>query len=61
MVQWTPHPCPPTYLTSKSPTLVGLKFSNVLIKLENADETLIQWFEYNRMKANTVRYNFIYN
>ena len=30
----------------------GLKFSNILIKLENASETLLAWFKDNRIKGN---------
>ena len=31
----------------------GLKFSNILIKLENASETLLAWFKDNRIKGNS--------
>ena len=39
----------------------GLKISNVLIKLENAAETVLQWFKDNRMKANPERYYLLIN
>ena len=39
----------------------GLKVSDVLIKLENAAETLLQWFKDNRMKANPDKYHLLIN
>ena len=39
----------------------GLKISDVLIKLENAAETLLQWFKDNRMKANPDKYHLLIN
>ena len=37
----------------------SLKISDVLIKLENAAETLLQWFKDNRMKANPDKYHLL--
>ena len=37
--------------------LCSLNIANVLIKLVNAAETLLQWFTDNRMKANPEKYN----
>ena len=34
---------------------------DVLIKLENAAETLLQWFKDNRMKANPDKYHLLKN
>ena len=39
----------------------GLKISDVLIKLENAVEILLQWFKDYRMKANPDNYHLIIN
>ena len=40
------------YAEDNTPYCTGLKISDVLIKSENAVETLLQWFKGNRMKAN---------
>ena len=37
----------------------GLKISDVLVKLEKAAETLLQWFKDNRTKANHDKYNLV--
>ena len=39
----------------------GLKISDALIKLKTAAETLLQWFVYNRMKANPDNYHLLIN
>ena len=39
----------------------SLKILDVLIKLENAAETRLQWFEDNRMKANPDKYHLLIN
>ena len=43
------------------PYCAGLKISDVLIKLENAAETLLQWFEHNRMKVHPDKYHLLIN
>ena len=43
------------------PYYTGLKISDILIKLENAAETLLQWFKDNRLKANTVKHHLLIN
>ena len=40
------------YADGRTLYCTGLKSSDVLIKLENAAERLLQWFKDNRMKAN---------
>ena len=49
------------YADDKTPYCTGLKISDVLIKLENAAETLLQWFKDNRMKANPDKYYLLKN
>ena len=44
-----------------TPYCIGLKILDVLIKLENAAETLLQWFKDNRMKANPDMYHLLIN
>ena len=44
-----------------TPYCTGLKILDVLIKLENAAETLLQWFKDNRMKANPDMYHLLIN
>ena len=39
----------------------SLKILDVLIKLENAAETRLQWFKDNRMKANPDKYHLLIN
>ena len=39
----------------------GLKIWDALIKLKTAAETLLQWFRYNRMKANPDSYHLLIN
>ena len=49
------------YASHSTPYCTGLKISEVLIKLENAAETLLQWFKDNRMKANHDKYHLLIN
>ena len=49
------------YMDENNPYCTGLNISNVLIKLENAAETLLQWFKDNRIKANPDKYNLFIN
>ena len=49
------------YVEGSTPYCNGSKFSNVLIKLENAAETLLKWFKDNRMKANPDKYPLLIN
>ena len=49
------------YADDNTPYCAGLKISDVLIKLENAAETLLQWFKDNRMKANPNKYHLLIN
>ena len=49
------------YVDNSTPYCTGLKISNVLIKLENASQTQLQWFRDNRMKANPDKYNLLVN
>ena len=39
------------YANDNTPCCTGLKILDVLIKLDNAAETLLQWFKDNRMKG----------
>ena len=49
------------YADDNTPYCTGLKFSDVLIKLENAAQTLLQWFKDNRTKANPGKYHLLIN
>ena len=49
------------YADYNTPYCTGLKISNVLIKLDNAAETLLQWFKDNRMKVNPDKYHLLIN
>ena len=49
------------YADGNTPYCTGLKTSDVLIKLENAAETLSQWFKDNRVKANLEKYHLLIN
>ena len=49
------------YADDNTPYCTGLKISDVLIKLENTAETLLQWFKVNRMKANPDKYHLLIN
>ena len=49
------------YADDNTPYCTGLKASDVLIKLENAAETLPQWFKDNRMKGNPDKYHLLIN
>ena len=44
-----------------SPYCTGLKILDVVVKLENEAETLLQWFECNRMKASPEKYHLLIN
>ena len=44
-----------------TPYCTGLKFSDVVIKLENAVAKLLQWFKDNRMKVNRDKHHFLIN
>ena len=49
------------YPDDNTPYCTGLKISDVLVKLENAAETLLQWFKDNGMKANPYKYHLLIN
>ena len=49
------------YADDNTPYCTGLKISDVLIKLENTAETLLQWFKDNRMKVNPDKYHLFIN
>ena len=49
------------YADDNASYCTGLKISDVLTKLENAAETLLQWFKDNRMKANSDKYHLLIN
>ena len=49
------------YSDDNTPYCTGLKISDVLIKLENAAETLLQWIKDNRMKAKPDNYHLLIN
>ena len=49
------------YADGNNPYCTGLEISDVLIKLENATETLFQWFKDNRIKANLDKYHLLIN
>ena len=49
------------YASNNTPYCIGLKILDILIKLENAAETLLQWFKDNRMKANPVKCHLLIN
>ena len=49
------------YADDSTPYCTELKISDVLIKLESAAETLLQWFKDNRMKANPDKYHLLIN
>ena len=49
------------YADDNTPYCTGLKIPDALIKLENAVETLLQWFEDNRMKANPDKHYLLIN
>ena len=49
------------YTDYNTPYCTVLKISNVLIKLENAAEALLQWFKDDRMKTNPDKYNLLLN
>ena len=49
------------YADDNTPYWTVLKISNVLIKLENAAEALLQWFKDDRMKTNPDKYRLLLN
>ena len=49
------------WLEDNTSHCTGFKISDVLIKLENAAETLLQWLKDNRMKANPDKYHLLIN
>ena len=49
------------YSDDNTPYCTGLKISDILIKLENAAETLLQWIKDNRMKAKPDNYHLLIN
>ena len=49
------------YADNNTPYCTGLKISDVLIKLESAAKTLLQWFKDNRMKANPGKFHLLIN
>ena len=49
------------YADDNIPYYTGLKISNILIKLKNAVDTLLQWFKDNRMKVNPDKYHLLIN
>ena len=49
------------YADDNTPYCTVLTISDILFKLENAGETLLQWFKDNRMKANLDKYNWLIN
>ena len=49
------------YADDNTPYCTGLKISDVLIKSENAAETLLQWFKDNRMNTNPDKYHLLIN
>ena len=49
------------YADDNTPYCTGLKISNVLIKLQNAGETLLQSFKNNRIKTNPDKYHLLIN
>ena len=49
------------YADNNVPYCTGLKTSDVLIKLENAAKTLLQWVKDNRMKVDPDKYHLFIN
>ena len=49
------------YVDDNTPYLTGLKISDILIKLENAAETLLRWFKDNRIKVKPDKYHLLIN
>ena len=49
------------YADGNTSYCTSLKISDVLIKLENAAGTLLQWFKGNRVKANPEKYHLLIN
>ena len=55
------HDIPVAKYVDNTPYCTGLKISDVLIKLENAVETLLQWLKDNRMKTNPDKNHLLIN
>ena len=49
------------YAEDNTPYCTDFKIFDVIMKLENAAETLLQWFKDNRMKANPDKYHLLIN
>ena len=49
------------YADDNTTFCTGLQISDVVIKLENVAETLLQWFKDNRIKANPDKYHLLLN
>ena len=49
------------YADDNTPYCTSLNILDVVIKLENATEKLLQWFKDNRMKANPDKYHLLIN
>ena len=49
------------YAGDSTPYCTDFKISEILIKLEDAAETLFQWFKDNRMKVNPDKYQLLIN
>ena len=48
-----------SYVDGNTPYFVGDNLNDVILKLQNASETLFKRFNYNQMKANPVKCHFI--
>ena len=48
-----------SYADDNTPFIVGEDISDVIFKLQNASETIFQWFYDNQMKANPDKWHFI--
>ena len=49
------------YTDDNTSYCTGLKISNVIIKVESAVETLLQWFKNTWMKVNSDKYHLLLN
>ena len=49
------------YAEGNTPYSTGFKISNVLVKLGNVAERLLQWFKDKRMKVNPGKYHLLIN
>ena len=59
LFNWPFRPSAISLGDSSSERFVGLKISDVLITLQNAAKTLLQWFRDHRMKANAYKYHLL--